>query len=105
MCRHLATPSLNGTDFVNTVMAMFPAPVATAAQLFVSDGTTEGGCGCMGGSASHSGPIPLTVEAMQSAGMSALVFEQNEGYQHDEIGGWFSSTLWRALSSIAPYSQ
>ena len=92
---------LNGTDFCNVVMAKFTAPVANAARLFVSDGTDEG---CeMGGSASQPGPIPLTVQAMRSAGMGALVFEQNEGYQHDELSGWYISTLWRALSSIAPY--
>ena len=92
---------LNGTDFYNIAMAKFPAPVANAARLFVSDGTDEA-CS-MGGSASQPGSIPLTVQAMRSAGMGALVFEQNEGYQHDELSGWYISTLWRALSSIAPY--
>ena len=90
---------LNGTAF-RAVMATFPAPVANAARLFVSDGTSE--ANCMGGSATHPGPIPLVVQAMRSAGMGALVFEQNEGYEHVELAGWFVNTLWRALSSIAP---
>jgi hypothetical protein len=42
---------------------------------------------------------------MRSAGMGALVFEQNTGYEHDELSAWYVNTIWRALASIAPYNH
>jgi predicted alpha/beta superfamily hydrolase len=99
VCDRGASVSLDSNFFSSITMKQHPPPLGTA--LWISDGTTE--ALCMGGTADTPGTIPLTVQAMRSAGMTDIMFEQNEGFQHDAGAAWYGGTLWRSLSAIAPY--
>merc|ERR1711988_63151 len=79
---------LNGTYFAETAMVKYRVPTTT--RLYISDGTTEGKC--MGGTSNMPGPIALLARKMQQMGLR-FSFEENIGFQHDEMTGWYASTL------------